>query len=253
MNPLIAIDLGNTFTHLTVVGEGGEPVFSLRRPTPKRVTSDWAERFVRRIEAPPACRSIVASVVPRLNPSLAAALLSRFASTPHFVTWQSAAGIDWQIPTPQTLGADRVCAVAGALTLRPPPLLVVDGGTAVTIDVLAEGPAYLGGAILPGIRAQFRALALTTAQLRGIPIAIPQSPLGQTTHANVQAGVLYGLAGGLGTLIAAYRERLGAAVPVIATGGGIAPLVPLLPPPVFPVPDLVLKGLLRIAAQELVP
>jgi len=250
MNPLIAIDLGNTFTRLTVVGAEGSPVFSFRRPTPKRVAADWAERLVQRIVAPPVCRSIVASVVPGLNPSLAVALQHRFARAPHFVTWQSLAGIAWQIPSPQTLGADRICAVAGALALRPPPLLVVDGGTAVTVDVLAEGPTYLGGAILPGIHAQFRALALTTAQLRDIPFAVPPSPLGQTTQANVQAGVLYGLAGGLAALIAAYRERLGAAVPVIVTGGGIAPVVPLLPPPVSAVPDLVLQGLLRIAAGE---
>ncbi len=247
MPDLIAIDLGNSFTRVTVRGPAGCGL-PLRVVTPCRGGDRWAQRLTRRIDAREPARTIIASVVPHLTPPLIEALSTRFGNQIHEVSWQSLAGMSWGIPNPQTLGADRICAIAGALADHHPPLLIIDCGTAVTIDVIDRGPTYLGGAILPGIVAQFGALARNTAKLKEIPVAIATDPLGLTTAANVQAGVFYGLVGGLRWLIAAYRERLACAAPVLATGGGMAPLLSYIPAPQVYRPDLVCQGLIQLAA-----
>lgn len=93
--------------------------------------------------------------------------------------------------TPQTLGSDRIAAACGARTLHR-NVLIVDAGTCITIDLLDAGGTYHGGAILPGIDMQLRALNAFTARLPLVEAAsdTPVSLTGRSTDESILAGVL---------------------------------------------------------------
>jgi type III pantothenate kinase len=115
--------------------------------------------------------------------------------------------------SPQTLGSDRLAAVAGALALfGEPNLMVVDAGTCLTIDILRERQ-YLGGAISPGISMRIKAMHQYTSRLPlvEIPQHLPQ--IGSDTRSSLQCGALWGILFELD----GWRKRLGGKV--VFTGG----------------------------------
>jgi len=145
--------------------------------------------------------------------------------------------------TPETLGADRLAAAAGAHALFPDadPLVVLDAGTALTLEVVAGG-AYRGGAIAPGPDLLRRALARGTAQLPEVDPALPPSPIGSTTREAVQVGVMGGFVGATRGLLAATAAALGTGPFVVATGGWAGFLAAHLPEIGVVEPHLVLQG-----------
>ncbi len=127
-----------------------------------------------------------------------------------------------QVPlarTYPTLGVDRALALVGAGETYGWPVLVVDGGTALTLTAGADG-GLVGGAIWPGLRSQFRALHDYTD---GLPLISPDlgslPPRWATTTAEAMAsGVLYSQLAGLRDFITDWRQRYGAGQ-VVFTGG----------------------------------
>ena len=85
----------------------------------------------------------------------------------HLLSYRSRLPITIDYDTPETLGMDRVAAAVGArvLSSSKDPLLVVDAGSCITIDLLDQNDVYRGGAIAPGLRMRFRALHEFTAAL----------------------------------------------------------------------------------------
>ncbi|MDA7968312.1 MAG: type III pantothenate kinase [Gammaproteobacteria bacterium] len=159
---------------------------------------------------------------------------------------------------PGALGGDRWAALVAAGAQHPRrALIVVDAGTAVTVDLLDCG-VFRGGVILPGLRAMRAAL---TRRAEGInaggapdsensPAELPDA-LATDTDAAVAAGAALALAGGVELALARQRASLPSArrrgCLVVATGGDAAQLAPLLGCEVAPAPDLVLRGLAVIA------
>lgn len=95
--------------------------------------------------------------------------------------------------TPQTLGADRLAAAVGAATLYPGcDLLVVDFGTAITIDFV-EGGSFLGGNISPGVTTRFRSLADYTACLPLCSATDEVLAYGRNTREAIEQGVMRGV------------------------------------------------------------
>jgi type III pantothenate kinase len=146
---------------------------------------------------------------------------------------------------PEGLGVDRWVALIGARATAPGAVCVVDCGTAVTVDALSAAGEHLGGAIFPGLHLLRESLARGTHAI-GFAIGDASSVLAHATADGVAAGTLFGLAGAIERLIAAQEQRAGP-VRVLLTGGDAARLAPLLSHPVEQVPDLVLRGLARIA------
>ncbi len=188
-------------------------------------------------------RVICASVVPTLE----RIVVSAFRPTPTLIVDHRAMReFDLALPNPEQLGADRLANVAGAMGLAKPPFLIVDAGTATTFCLIDSRPAYLGGAITPGVMVSWRALKERAARLYGVDLVPPPSAVGNTTDTQIQSGVLLGYE----ALIEGMVDRLLADAPpefanatMFATGGCMALL---RPSERFRVePDLTLRGLVR--------
>jgi len=147
---------------------------------------------------------------------------------------------------PAQLGADRWAALIGARGISQTPLIIVDCGTAVTIDAMTGNGEFVGGVILPGLALQRAALARGTAAL-GTPAGEALSCQARSTAEAIGAGTLVGIAGAIERIAAEHRAVLGDAMQVLLTGGDAATLAPRLRFSFTEVPDLVLRGLERIA------
>lgn len=153
--------------------------------------------------------------------------------------------------TPTTLGADRVAAAVGAVTLFPDQsCLILDLGTCLTADLVDQDAVFQGGLISPGLRMRFRAMHEQTARLPlvELPADVNQHwpPLtAKNTVQAMQSGVLNGLTFEINGIIENYRqERPG--IVVLVCGGDASSFESRLKPPIFVVPELVLIGLNRI-------
>jgi type III pantothenate kinase len=172
---------------------------------------------------------------------------TRWSVTPHIVRPQAEQlGVKNLYWNPQQLGADRWAALIGARGLTAQAACVVDAGTAVTVEALSARGEFLGGAIFPGLRLLRDSLA------RGTEAIAPAEGnatdcLARSTADGVAAGTLFGLAGAVERLLDEYRRTLGETMQIFLTGGDAPALAAQLRAPVTLTPDLVLKGLARIA------
>jgi type III pantothenate kinase len=126
------------------------------------------------------------------------------------------------VEEPERVGLDRLLnAAAAAKKLLPrQPAILVDAGTAVTVDWLDEGHIFRGGAIFPGIHLMSRALHEHTALLPKISFS-RQAPLlpGRSTVPAIQAGVFWGVLGGIDLIARRLRREADNPPHVFLTGG----------------------------------
>ena len=166
---------------------------------------------------------------------------------PHIVRAQAEQlGVKNRYRDPQQLGADRWAALIGARGLGTSATCIVDCGTAVTVDALSAQGEFLGGVIFPGLRLLRASLAQGTQGIDATEGDAADCPA-RSTADGVAAGTFFGLAGAVERLLEEYRRTLGGTMPVLLTGGDAPLLAPRLRVATTLVPDLVLKGLARIA------
>jgi type III pantothenate kinase len=125
---------------------------------------------------------------------------------------------------PDETGVDRILNVAAAYEQMQKACVVVDAGTAVTINVCSDKGEFLGGAIAPGVTLQLAALHEKTAKLPQVSMAVPEKPFGQNTQEAIRHGVYHGIRGMVKELVENYATELGNWPEIIATGGD-APLL----------------------------
>lgn len=131
--------------------------------------------------------------------------------------------VEVRVDNPAEVGADRLVNTIAAHDRYGGNLIVVDFGTATTLDVVAEDGAYVGGAIAPGINLSLDALHRAAAHLPRIDVTMPPLVVGTNTVQCMQSGIYWGYVGlieGIASRIAAER---GTRMKVIATGG-LSPL-----------------------------
>jgi type III pantothenate kinase len=144
---------------------------------------------------------------------------------------------------PEQLGVDRWAALIGAHALHRGACLVVNAGTATTIDILDADGTFPGGLILPGDELMRRALAGNTAQL---PFAAGRyQPAPRNTADAIVSGCLSAQIGAIAQMFAHIAEQPAAVC--LISGGAAARLAPLLTVPFRHIDNLVLKGLAHIA------
>jgi type III pantothenate kinase len=155
-------------------------------------------------------------------------------------------GVKSRYTDPTTLGVDRWAALIAVRGLTSSPACIIDCGTAVTVDALSADGEFLGGVIFPGLHLLRSSLTRGT---QGIKVADGNEAecLARSTADGVAAGALFGLVGALENLIQEYRKTLGEGMQVFLTGGDAPRLAPRLKEAVTQTPDLVLKGLARVA------
>jgi type III pantothenate kinase len=148
--------------------------------------------------------------------------------------------------TPETLGLDRIAAIAGAQELFPKSnCLVIDMGTCVTYDILTDKDEYQGGGISPGVSLRFRAIHEFTARLPRVEFKSGPDLIGKTTVTSIQSGVINGMIAELEGIIRRYQEKYEDLL-VIMCGGDMKNFENTLKQPIFAAPELVLRGLNRI-------
>lgn len=154
-----------------------------------------------------------------------------------------------QVSHPDRVGPDRVLAAAAALARTGRDGVVVDAGTATTVDLVTKDHGFEGGAILPGPALQAAALARGTSRLPEVAIRSVSAPLGRSTQDAILAGVVIGWLGAVRELVGRHRKR-DASMPVIVTGGNADLLANVLDEPVLFVEDLVLEGLAAAVEKD---
>jgi len=259
---LIAVDIGNTLMKRgTFDGAGGvRTAASARRPKLPKPESSFecptqggVKLLLADLPDEPAVW-YVASVHGATARNLEEAIRQRrTADSFHLMSYRDVP-LDIGVERPERVGLDRLAAAVGANHVRRPnrPAIVVDIGTAITVDALDAGGAFLGGAILPGPGLAARALHEHTDQLPLIDAgpggdAIP--PIGTSTEAAMQSGLFYGALGGVRELIRHMTTALGGRPQVLLSGGYARLLAPRLGRNMRYVPHLVLAGIALCAAH----
>jgi type III pantothenate kinase len=251
---LLAIDVGNT---QTVFGlwDGSTWVASWRRATRSDETEDelaaWLKSLFELKDIPwQVTGAICGSVVPGLNHALTL-LSERWFGVPlRFLRTGADVGLPVDYDPPHAVGADRLANALGALALFPPPIIVVDFGTATTFDTISADSVYVGGAILPGIQVAADALSGRTAKLPTIELIAPPRAIGHTTVESLQSGLMLGYAGAIDSLARRIDAELGGHATIISTGGLGKVFVGICETITRHEPDLTLDGL-RIAFERM--
>jgi type III pantothenate kinase len=225
---LLVMDVGNTNTVVGVY-RGEELIHHWRLASLRDRTVDELGVLVRQLFTQPGLEPeaidaiVVASVVPPLLPSLAGMASQYFALEALFVEPGIKTGMPILYDNPQDVGADRIANGVAAHTRYGGPVLVVDFGTATTIDAISKRGEYLGGVIAPGVQISSEALFERAARLPRVEIRRPLRVIGRTTVQSMQAGLFYGYLGLIEGLLGRLREELDPASRVVATGG-LAPV-----------------------------
>ena len=246
---ILAVDVGNTQTVLGLFDEAGHLGGHWRVSTDAALTSDELRVKIGGLLVAEGLswstveRLIIASVVPSLTAAYEEMAERVTSRAPMVVGPGLKTGIDVRYENPREVGADRIVNAVAAYQLYGGPLVVVDFGTATTIDVIAEDGGYIGGAIAPGVETSAEALFSRAARLSKVDLEPPDRVIGTNTRASVQAGLLLGEAAMVDGLVRRVWTELGVETKVIATGGLAERMAPLCDTIDDVDIDLTLKGL----------
>jgi len=249
---ILAIDVGNTNTVLGIYKEG-EMIAHWRISTDKDKTVDeygilLKNLFsVENIDTKNVKDIIISSTVPPIVTVLEQASREYFGHFPLVVGPGVKTGMNIKMDNPREVGADRIVNAVGAYEKYKGPLIIVDFGTATSIDAISKKGNFIGGAIAPGIGISTEALFNYAAKLPRIELKKPDKAIGKNSIMAMQSGIIYGFVGQTEALIKKFKEELGQESTVVATGG----LVNLIAPETTLIdrvePFLTLKGLYYIA------
>lgn len=245
---ILAVDVGNSNI---VVGalEAGELLFSARYATDRGKTVDEYAFLlqdmldIRGISLRDIEGGILSSVVPVLRQIIVEAVERVTGRRLLVVSPDMDTGMRLLVEQPQRLGTDRVVDAVAARALYPPPLVVVDMGTATTLSVINRAGDYIGGMIIPGLRVSMDALSARAAQLPYIDFAPPRALIGVNTEECMRAGAVYGAAAMVDGLIGRVEQDLGEPVTAVLTGGLAPSVAPFCQREVHLRTDLLLRGL----------
>ncbi len=259
---LLVVDVGNTQTHLGVF-RGDELLHDWRFATVRESTADELGSRLRNLLAlrdldfRDLDASILSSTVPQLRPEWAEMAERYLGHEMPVVGPGVRTGMPIRMDNPREVGADRLVNALAVQRLYGTPAVVVDFGTATTLDCVALDGAYVGGAIAPGLELGLEALAVRTAKLPRIELRAPDRAIGRDTIGAMQAGTIFGYQALAAGLLARVRRELAGlegvepgAVHAILTGGlSAAPWAAALEGIEAIDPDLTLKGLAILHAE----
>ncbi|NMC36859.1 MAG: type III pantothenate kinase [Bacteroidales bacterium] len=231
----LVFDIGNTSTKIALF-DGEEKLTSIR--TKVFSYEKLNEMFCPYLEK--VNRAILSTV--REIPEFVIDLATHGIPFVHILSHKTKLPFKNEYQTPETLGSDRIAAVAGAYHLFPGRnILVIDAGSAITFDYLS-GKSYKGGNISPGLSMRFKALHRFTGKLTLGATLIKYSSPGKNTIDAITAGVTDGLIFEINEYIRIFQEKYMDSL-VIITGGDSGYLKDRINYKINYQPDLVLSGL----------
>lgn len=253
---ILTIDIGNSNIVLGGVRDD-EIVFEARIRTEATKTSDEYCLDVKSlmevygVDPAQVEGAIIASVVPQVLNSFQTAIKKLTGKTALVVGPGLKTGLNILLENPGQTGADLVVGSVAALRAYEPPLTVIDMGTATTVSVLDKNGAYIGGAIIPGVKISMDALTDRTALLPGLQLDQPKRAIGRNTVDAMRSGIMMGTACMLDGIIARMEEELGYQTKVIATGGIAKFIIPLCHREMVYDKDLLTKGLVALYKENI--
>ncbi len=227
---LLAVDVGNTQTHLGVF-DGERLVEHWRFQTRSGATGDeLAERIgglftlcgMSLADIDAVC---VSSVVPPLGTQYEQ-LSERYLEAECLAIGPGVkTGMPIRIDNPLEVGADRLVNAIAAYARFGAACIVVDFGTGINIDVVSAEGEYLGGAIGPGLEISLTALIDRAARITRIDLEAPEAAIGRSSRAAIQSGFVFGFAGMIDGIVRRIEEEL-PDPRLLATGGLAKTIVP---------------------------
>jgi type III pantothenate kinase len=221
---LLAIDIGNT--NVTFGAFEGEHIKATWRVSTAihRMPDEYANLMLslmerQGIKAAQIDDVVICSVVPPLLLIFEEVCKKYLRKTPLVVEAGVKTGVRIDMDNPREVGPDRIVNAVAAHHLYGGPVIVIDMGTATTMDVVAKGGKYIGGAIAPGIAIATEALFTRTAVLPRIELSLPKKAIGRNTVAAMQSGIVFGYIGLIEGLINRIQAELDEKAKVVATGG----------------------------------
>ena len=246
MSQILVIDVGNSRLKWALRGARG---WTARGAVANQDIGSLAVRDWQNLERP--IRAVGVNVAGEAARVRVEGQLARWRLSIEWLSAQKqAGGVTNGYRVPAQLGADRWAALVAARRravasneASPRPCVVVNAGTAVTIDALDADGTFRGGAIVPGVRLMLRALGENTAALRTPPGEYQDFPT--ATPDAIYSGAVQAICGAIEQM----RGRLGGAdaVACYVSGGAAQDIAPRLAAPVEVVDNLVLEGVLVLA------
>lgn len=221
---LLAIDIGNTNLTLGLYqGKTLGPRWRLAT-VHDRMPDEYGLQFLGLLThsgcAPADVQGIcLASVVPPLTGKVVEACQRYLDKEPLVVDAGVKTGVRIRYEDPRAVGADRIVDAVAVQRMYGGPACVVDFGTATTFDAIDARGDYLGGAIAPGISIAAEALFLRAAKLPRVDLQRPPTAIGRNTVHAMQSGLIFGYVALVEGMVNRFRQELGPAMKVIATGG----------------------------------
>lgn len=253
---MLCLDVGNTQIFGGIFKDE-KLIHNFRLTTSESKTSDEIGLFLKSVLVengfdPQTIHQVgICSVVPSQDYSLRNAILKYFKMTPFLLDTGVKTGIKVKLGNPKEVGSDRIANAIAACDLFPDKnLVIIDFGTATTVDVVTKDKDYLGGAILAGVKINAEALEQRTAKLPSVKITKPGSAVGKNTVECIQSGLYFGTLGAIREIVRrTQQEAFGDQNALVIATGGLAQLFSGEDIFHIEVPDLVLQGI-RISYQK---
>ena len=245
---ILAIDVGNTNIVIGCI-DGGEILNVVRIHTDTRETE--AEYTIKLKEIIYAYGmdlksidgAILSSVVPPVTEAIRRAVRQLTGLDCMVVGPGVRTGMNVRVDDPGTVAGDLIVGGVAAMHYYGTPAIVLDLGTATTATVIDRNGCFSGGAIMPGVKLSYGALAAGTSLLPEISITPPKKCIATNTVDCMRSGAVFGTAAMIDGLIDRMEEELGMKCTVVATGGLASSIVPCCRHEIVCDDDLLLKGL----------
>ena len=245
---ILAIDVGNTNIVLGCI-DGGKILNVVRIHTDTRETE--AEYTIKLKEIIYAYGmdikaidgAILSSVVPPVTEAIRRAVRQLTGLDCMVVGPGVRTGMNVRVDDPGTVAGDLIVGGVAAMHYYGAPAIVLDLGTATTATVIDRNGCFSGGAIMPGVKLSYGALAAGTSLLPEISITPPKKCIATNTVDCMRSGAVFGTAAMIDGLIDRMEEELGMKCTVVATGGLASSIVPCCRHEIVCDDDLLLKGM----------
>ena len=251
---IFCVDIGNSNI---VYGcyDGDRPVFLSRVATdPRRMSDQYAVELhsifaIHGVRHELVSAAIISSVVPIVTSSISEAVATALGIEPVVVKPAEYTNMRIKLDSPRELGSDLLATAVAARAKYPLPVVIIDMGTATKMTVVSRDGAFLGGAIMPGLRVATDALVERTSLLPGVSLQPPEAAIGTNTSDCMRSGVVLGSAAMLDGMYERMCAELGERASAVITGGLAGVVAPECRAPLVRDDTLLLDGL-RIMLVE---
>ena len=190
--------------------------------------------------------AVLSSVVPELTDLFTQLIENIIGQRPIKVSNELNLGIVVKTESPSKVGQDRLINAAAAYQEYKTSLVIIDCGTATTLDVVTAEGVFQGGVICPGLLISAEGLFSKASQLFQVNLEMPKKLIGENTTESLKSGLIYGYGGMIESLINKLTKEIKRQKQpnptVVITGGLAAKILPILTNVIYH-EDLTLRGL----------